>query len=1180
MKTSVSKKLFFSIAGVALFAATAIFAAPPRPADNTPVNWVGVDLTGGNYSGVQFQDAARTFIVSSYGENVNFSGAKLYNTYLTNNVISNSTFENANLSVARFTRSSLSNVNFNGANISNANFTATRLTDIDFSGATLGNLGRLILTEVKALRLNVSGLNLSMSASGFWNQCSVTDSNFQNVNLGTNVLFSNSAFTNTDFRGATATSFNLATFTNHNTLINYPVKFRNVIWTNGIIVTLQNEVSSGFVMNSPDDALHIRNHAMPAVIDGTAAFSPTNGISFPTVASPVIAIPGGVTLDNGASLTIRNSTLTFDMTALGGAAAFQLNGNSTVSAGFGNSFIFDFGTMALTNGAVFPVMNGTFSSIYAALGSVPVSIIGSGAGGATGTLFPNNGNLILIITKAAPVEVTFVFQDGVTPSVTTTQEVDTVYSLPPSPSRTGYDFTGWFSATSGGTPVTTNTTIINTSSHNVYAQWTARTNITVTFSGNGGSPTQIVAQTFNSGYKLPVTNPTRTGYNFSGWATTAGGGTPVTTGITVTNAGSHTVYAQWAAVSYSIAYSNLLDGTHSGNPASYTIESATITFVNPTRTGYTGTWSPASIPAGSTGNQSITAVWTPIKYTVTFDINAAGVTGASGTPAPRSIDYNSVVGAVTPPSATSHMFAGWAKGSPMGGAIANIATEVVTGTVTYYALWTINSYTVTFNGGGGTLSSGTETQTVNYGASASAPVYTRTGYSFTGWDKPLVITSNTSITAQWAALTNIAVTFSGNGGSPTQTVDQIFSSGYKLPVTNPTRIGYDFAGWATTGGGGTPVTTSTIVTNPLAHTVYAQWTQLPGWWYDSANGTIFDETGWRLKVSLSGTNIVISSNATVTGAGELNLTKPVNAGAYTITAFENHAFYENRDITSVLIPESITSISDWAFGITLVTNATLPSTLTNIGSYAFHGCSELSSVEIPEGVTSIEEAAFTGCHGLITLVLPSTITNLGARAFSMSYQLQTIVIPEGITVLNDGMFTEDSSLVNVTLPSTITSIGAAVFMDCANLASIVIPASVTSIGGSAFLNTSIPWLFFGGNAPALPTGNLMEESRPVYYLAGVDDSGWGTFKGTHTNTVPLGSQIDAASIVDDAAGFQFDITGSVLGIGIKAVIEATDILTPTNWSVVATNVLPDTYLDPAATNKPSRFYRTRVIGVE
>ena len=97
-----------------------------------------------------------------------------------------------------------------------------------------------------------------------------------------------------------------------------------------------------------------------------------------------------------------------------------------------------------------------------------------------------------------------------------------------------------------------------------------------------------------------------------------------------------------------------------------------------------------------------------------------------------------------------------------------------------------------------------------------------------------------------------------------------------------------------------------------------------------------------------------------------------------------HHLYSDEEtkITNLVIPNSVTSIGNYAFSsCTDLTSVIIPNSVTSIGDYAFHGCSSLTSVNIPNSVTGIGEWAFLDCSGLTSVTIGNSVTNIGSSVF-------------------------------------------------------------------------------------------------------------------------------------------------------------------------------------------------------
>ena len=175
---------------------------------------------------------------------------------------------------------------------------------------------------------------------------------------------------------------------------------------------------------------------------------------------------------------------------------------------------------------------------------------------------------------------------------------------------------------------------------------------------------------------------------------------------------------------------------------------------------------------------------------------------------------------------------------------------------------------------------------------------------------------------------------------------------------------------------------------------------------------------------------------------------------------------ENTEITDLVIPNSVTSISNYAFwNCSDLTSITIPNSVTTIGNYAFYGCSGLTSISIPNSVTIIGDGAFYGCNSLQKVIVKDIAAwckiSFGSSDANPLYcakhlysdentEITDLVIPNSVTSIGGSTFRDCSGLTSITIPNSVTSIGNYSFKGCSGLTSVSIPNSVTNIGGSAF----------------------------------------------------------------------------------------------------------------------------------
>ena len=261
------------------------------------------------------------------------------------------------------------------------------------------------------------------------------------------------------------------------------------------------------------------------------------------------------------------------------------------------------------------------------------------------------------------------------------------------PVRTGYTFLGWADNKNAvnGSKSTINVTFFQT----IYAAWKADT-YTVSFNANGGTcPTASKEVNFNSAYgTLPI--PTRTGYGFDGWFTSAQGGSAVNADTVISTAGNHTLYAHWSANAYTVNF-DANGGTCSDSSKSVTYDSAYGTLPIPTRTGYGfdgwftsaqgGSAVNADTVMSTASNHTLYAHWIANTHTVSFDANGGTCSDSS-----KSVAYDSAYGELPVPTKDCYNFEGWFTAKD-GGTQVKAETKVLTDSNhTLYAHWALNEH--------------------------------------------------------------------------------------------------------------------------------------------------------------------------------------------------------------------------------------------------------------------------------------------------------------------------------------------------------------------------------------------------------------------------------------------------------------------------------------------------------
>lgn len=161
---------------------------------------------------------------------------------------------------------------------------------------------------------------------------------------------------------------------------------------------------------------------------------------------------------------------------------------------------------------------------------------------------------------------------------------------------------------------------------------------------------------------------------------------------------------------------------------------------------------------------------------------------------------------------------------------------------------------------------------------------------------------------------------------------------------------------------------------------------------------------------------------------------PMYFGRNEVTEIGNSAFSSCKQLTRIIIPDSVTYIGERAFfECSSLISLTIPYGLASIGSNAFYGCSSLNSVTIPDSVESIGESAFWGCSSLTNITIPYGLKIIGTNAFNRCSSLNSVIIPDTLTSIGDWAFSGCRSLKSITIPDSVIRIGEWAFYECSKL---------------------------------------------------------------------------------------------------------------------------------------------------
>lgn len=562
------------------------------------------------------------------------------------------------------------------------------------------------------------------------------------------------------------------------------------------------------------------------------------------------------------------------------------------------------------------------------------------------------------------------------------------------PTKTGYTFIGW-----SGEDIEEPTTelIIRQGSQgdkSFIANWQANT-YTITFNVNGGTIDETQVQVKYDMY-VSLPTPNKSGSTFSGW---------YCEGKKIENgewgiAKDCTLDAQWDLITYTVSY-DLNGGTNaSGNPSSYSAYDE-FSLQEPTKTGYTflgwrgnnvsETTKKVTIPKGSIGNRSYTAVWQANSYTINYDADGGTINETV-----QNVMFDESV-TLYSAKKTGYTFAGWYYGDT------KLSSGIwkITNNVSVKAKWVANSntkymvyhYLENANDSEYTL---TKTQTL-YGTTATSVSPSVESYAYFTIPAKQTITiscDGTSFVKYYYKREKFTLTLYPNNGAAIQT--KTFKYGQSISGADNwvSRTGYTFAGWYT------DLNLSAIFTDKSmpgsSVNLYAYWSE-------------------ESKTSLFGFAISFSS-VTITqyNGNETSIVVPRYIGNLPVTTIN---YMATNNMQNVSLPQSVITIGDNAFKDATTLQRINLESIVSIGSNAFSGCTALIDPSF-NSLTTLGDYAFSGCTSIIDISLPNTVSGNLNYCFYNCSKLERIIVSRNITGICANSFYGCSSLKEITLPFT------------------------------------------------------------------------------------------------------------------------------------------------------------------
>lgn len=387
---------------------------------------------------------------------------------------------------------------------------------------------------------------------------------------------------------------------------------------------------------------------------------------------------------------------------------------------------------------------------------------------------------------------------------------------------------------------------------------------------------------------------------------------------------------------------------------------------------------------------------------------------------------------------------------------------VVTENMTLTANWSLIDYTATFVTENGEILYTIEN--VHYGDSVSyeGEIPHKSNpkdhyiYSFSGWDKELVITGNMVFTAQFTETrSTYFVKYLDYCGrvlyrKSTNNREEALSYLTKKPqISTYQGFQYSFLSWE-------------LIKDTTEEIVYQGKYTRCSEGISIVNGIIESYKGTSKEIEIpdfwEGYKITAFNNSYFLSDNKITrVTFVVDSIEDWVNIQFSHScdIYlkdaNGKDITNIEVPASFSSLTRWSFSrVCSLVSVTILEGVDYIYSYAFSNCSSLASITIPTSVTTIGSNVFSGCESLEVLYWNAIDCSSSYDSFDGLTNLKDVYLGQKVSAIPSYFLKDCVSIQSITIPDGVISIGESAFYGCSSLISVFIPDTVTSIGNDAF----------------------------------------------------------------------------------------------------------------------------------